>query len=63
MTDSDGTLTANVNIGSDKSNRTVTIKAVSGEKTREVTFQVTGSKITSTYASTVTPGSTNRRTM
>lgn len=56
-TDSNGTVTAVVSIGADKSNRTVTISATHGTLTRQVTFQVTGARVTSTYASSVTPGS------
>lgn len=56
-TDSSGAVTATVGIGTDKSNRTVTITAVSGDVSTQATFQVTGSKITSTYANTVTPNS------
>jgi hypothetical protein len=58
-TGTEGTVSASVGIGADKSNRTVTITATSGSLTRQATFQVTGTRITSTYASTVTPGSTN----
>lgn len=56
-TDTSGSLTATVGIGEDKSNRTVTIKATSGDVTSQATFQVTGTKITSTYANSVTPNS------
>lgn len=56
-TSSDGTVTATVGVGSDKSNRTVTLRATSGSVSRSTTFQVTGTKVTSTYATTVSPGS------
>lgn len=57
-TGADGTVSATVSIGADKSNRTVTITAESGDRTTQATFQVVGSRVTSTYASTVTLGST-----
>lgn len=57
-TDSAGTVTATVGAGADKSNRTVTITAKSGDVTRQASFQVTGAKVSSTYSSTVAPGST-----
>jgi hypothetical protein len=53
-----GTVTATLGVGTDKSNRVVTLTATSGSISRSATFQVTGTKITSTYATTVTPGST-----
>lgn len=48
VTDADGKVTGDVSIGEDKSNRTVTITAISGTLTRTATLQVTGSQIKST---------------
>ena len=45
-------------MGSDKSNRNVTFAARSGSVTQQTTFQVTGTKISSSYTTTVLPGST-----
>lgn len=57
-TDSAGQVTANVGVGSDKSNRTVHFTARSGSVSQSVSFLVTGTRVTATYASTVAPGST-----
>ncbi len=57
-TSDDGTVSAVVSIGADKSNRTVTVTATHGNLSRRVTFQVTGTRVTSTYASSVLPSST-----
>lgn len=56
-TDAEGEVTATIGVGSDRSNRVITLTATSGTLTRQATFQVTGTKVTSTYASTVSPGS------
>lgn len=54
-----GTVTATVGVGGDKSNRTITVTAISGTVTRQASFQVTGTHVTSTYASTVAPETGN----
>lgn len=56
-TGADGVVTAAVGIGADKTNRSITLTATSGGITKTATLQVTGSKISTTYASNVTPGS------
>lgn len=56
-TGADGTVTAVVAIGADKSNRSITLTATSGSVTKTATLHVTGTKISTTYASNVTPGS------
>jgi hypothetical protein len=57
-----GTLVATVGIGSDKSNRIITVSAVSGSLTATASFVVTGAKLTGTAVpSIVTPGSANNR--
>lgn len=57
-----GTLVATVGIGSDKSNRIVTVTATSGSLTATASFVVSGAKLTGTAVpSIVAPGSTNNR--
>lgn len=56
-TDSSGSVTATVNLGTDRSNRVVTVTAKSGSLTRTAAFQVTGAKLTATLApAVVAPG-------
>ncbi|MBQ0958090.1 hypothetical protein KAK06_03885 [Ideonella sp. 4Y11] len=57
VTGTDGTLTAKVTIGSDKSNRAFNLSATSGSITRSTAVQVTGANLSATYASAVSPGS------
>jgi hypothetical protein len=57
-TGDDGTVTATIGVGANKANRVVTVTASSGTISRSTTFQVTGTKVASTYATTVSPGST-----
>lgn len=58
-TDAAGKAVANAQIGSDKSNRIVTITATSGTLTKTASFQVSGAKlIASAVPSTPTAGST-----
>ncbi len=57
-TGSDGTVSASIGIGADKSNRTVTLTAKSGALTKTASFQITGSKLTSNYTNAVATGST-----
>ncbi len=57
-TGADGTVTATVAIGADRSNRIVTVTATSGDITRTGSFQVTGTQINSTLgAAVVAPSS------
>ncbi|WP_374673422.1 Ig-like domain-containing protein [Ideonella sp.] len=56
-TDATGSITATIGVGADKSNRTVTFVARSGEVTQQISVQVTGTRVSSSYASTVAPGS------
>lgn len=57
-TGNDGTVSATVGIGADKSNRTVTLTARSGTLTKTASFQVTGTKLTANYTNAVPTGST-----
>lgn len=57
-TGSDGTVSATIGIGADKSNRTVTLTAKSGTLSKTATFQITGTKLTSNYTNAVPTGST-----
>jgi hypothetical protein len=57
-----GTLAASVGIGSDKSNRLITVRAVSGGIERTAAFQVVGARIESTpLPAVVATGSTNNK--
>lgn len=56
-TDANGVVTATVGIGSDKANRIITLTAVSGSVEQQVSFQVTGARISSTYTGTVAANS------
>jgi len=56
-TDAKGVVTADVGIGANRSNRTVTVTAISGSLTRTASFQVIGAKLASTpLPAVVTPG-------
>ena len=58
-TDASGNVTATVSAGSDRSNRIVTVTAVTGTITRTASFQVTGAALTGTaLPAVVVPGST-----
>jgi hypothetical protein len=48
ITDSDGKVVAQVGPGANRSNRTITVRAVSGDLTRSATFRVTGAKLQAT---------------
>jgi len=52
-TGTDGIVTGTVGIGSDRSNREITVTAKSGSIVRTATIQVTGSKLTASLVSTV----------
>jgi hypothetical protein len=61
-TASDGTLTANVSIGADRSNRLVTVTATSGSIVRTASFQVTGAQLSATLIpALVAPGSADNK--
>ena len=61
-TDAGGTVAATISTGADKSNRVVTVTAVSGALTTTAAFAVSGAKLTATpVPAIVTPGSTGNR--
>lgn len=61
-TNATGTLAATISTGADKSNRVVTVTAVSGTLTASAAFAVTGAKLTGVpVPAIVTPGSTGNR--
>jgi hypothetical protein len=61
-TGSDGTLTANVSIGADRSNRVITVTATSGSIARTASFQVTGAQLSATLIpALVAPSSTGNK--
>ena len=61
-TGASGTLVATVSTGADRSNRLVTVTAVSGSLTASAAFAVTGAKLTGVpVPAIVTPGSTGNR--
>ena len=53
-----GTLSASIGIGSDRSNRVITVTATSGTLVRTASFSVTGAKLTVSAAPLVVAGST-----
>lgn len=59
VSDAAGMVTAEVRIGSDRSNRVVTITAKSGTLERTASFSVTGATLTASVAKLVNVGSTN----
>ncbi len=62
VTGSDGKVTGTVSIGSDRSNRLITVTAVSGTLERTATFRVTGAKIEATLLpAVVNPSSTGNK--
>jgi hypothetical protein len=58
-TDSVGKVTGTVSIGSDRSNRIVTVTASSGSVTKTASFTVTGTRLIATLANSVAPSSGN----
>jgi hypothetical protein len=61
-TSADGTVTATVSIGADRSNRIITVRAVSGSIERTASFQVIGAKLDATVVPSVTtPGSAGNK--
>jgi len=56
-TDAQGTVVAQIGIGADRSNRTVTVTAISGALSRTASFQVVGANLTSTpLPAVIAPG-------
>ena len=61
LTNDSGIVTANVGVGSDRSNRVITVTASSGTLTRSASFAVTGAAITASFAPLVDAGTTNNQ--
>ena len=60
-TDDQGVVTATVGVGADRTNRVITINAVSGSLAKTATFQITGSKLTSTVLpAVIAPGAAGK---
>ena len=59
VTDASGNVTATVGIGSDRSNRVITVTATAGTLVRTASFAVTGAKLTASASPLVVAGSTN----
>ena len=60
-TDDQGIVTATVGPGSDRTNRVITVNAVSGSLAKSATFQITGSKLTSTLLpAVIAPGAAGK---
>ena len=59
-TDGEGVVTANVNVGSDRSNRIITVTATSGSLTATASFAVTGATLTSTATPAVVAPSSEK---
>ena len=58
-TAANGTITATISIGADRSNRIITVTATSGSLTQTASFQVTGAQLSANVINAVTaPGST-----
>jgi hypothetical protein len=53
ITNDQGVVTATVSTGADRSNRIVTVSAISGSLTRTATFQITGAKLSGALGSPV----------
>jgi len=61
VTDGKGVVTAEVGIGADRANRTVTVTAVSGGLTRTATFQVVGANLSGTpLPAVIAPGAAGK---
>lgn len=60
-TNGQGQVTASIGIGADRSNRNITVTAVSGTLTQSATFSVTGARLTASLSPQVTTGSTNNQ--
>ncbi len=62
VTGTNGSLTATVSLGADRSNRVITVTATSGALVRTASFQVTGASLAATAVPAVTtPGSANNK--
>lgn len=61
LTNASGIVTANVGVGSDRSNRVITVTASSGTLTRSASFAVTGAALTASFAPLVDAGTTNNQ--
>ena len=60
-TDAQGVVTGTVGPGADRTNRVITVNAVSGSLSKSATFQITGSKITSTLLpAVIAPGAAGK---
>ncbi len=57
-TNAQGSVTAQIGIGSDRSNRSITVTASSGNLTRTATFNVVGATLTASFSPTVIVGTT-----
>ncbi|MBL8361143.1 MAG: Ig-like domain-containing protein [Rubrivivax sp.] len=60
-TNTSGVVTANVGIGADRSNRVVTVTAISGALTRSASFRVIGADLTAAYSPQVDTSSGGNR--
>lgn len=60
-TNTSGVVSANIGIGADRSNRVVTVTAISGALTRSASFRVIGADLTAAYTPQVDTGSTGNR--
>lgn len=58
VTDVNGTLTAEIGIGSNRSNRVISVTATSGALTRSASFVVIGAKLNAALVNRVKPGAT-----
>lgn len=59
-TNSSGVVTAVVGIGANRSNRNITVTAVSGTLTRTASFAVVGARLTASFAPRVSAGASDR---
>jgi hypothetical protein len=59
-TNAQGVVTAAIGIGADRSNRSITVTAVSGTLTRTATFAVVGARLTASFAPRVSAGASDR---
>ena len=57
QTNAQGIVTAQVGIGSDRTNRSITVNATSGAVTKSATFIVRGAKLTASFSPLITAGS------
>lgn len=57
QTNAQGVVTAQIGIGSDRTNRSITVNATSGAVTKSATFIVRGAKLTASFSPLITAGS------